>query len=918
MKERVLSLLNLKVAESKYVFDLLSIQLFIGIANSLINIVSFTLFIHHFSIASISYAYIVIAVVLLLLNLGYEKLEKKMTPLHLLRFIIVCSASILLVLWTGLLSWNESTMIFLLLVWGMLFYMITGYAYWGLVSLLFNVRESKRVFSIVGSGDIPAKLIGYIAAPLLIPVIGLDNLLVLAVASLIIGFFLLNRVIHKKRWEKIQQRTHTTHHHHREGQLGNESLLRFFFKHKLIFTISLLSLLSYNVFNLVDYTFVTQIKAKIQNLSTLATYIAIFFGAGRLIALVLKLIFTSRVIERLGIISCLLITPVTLALFSVFFALFDQGNYTLYIFGIMAMLTEVLRSAMQEPVFFILFQPLNEHHRLRGHIIAKGYMLAPSLFIVGISLIVMRELHIELTISFTIKLLLLNLCVWAAVIFYIRKAYSKALHTSIARGVFSGEVINIYDADTIAILLQKIEKGNPAEQIYALKLLEDSSYPDINKMLENELRFGNAAVKKYALSRMEERGVVNIPLLEELIFSETDANVKDEIVTVLCKIDPGFLKSISNDLSTLDYGMRKNVIILLLNQKEFNYLHKAGNEINELLKSENPKERELAIDIISDLKNIKFTDAIEALINDADSSVKRNAMIAACKLKNKGLLPFVFERMRIPADKYMAIQGLFQYGDELFDDLSIFSPEELNLYRADLVKIASKAKGPLSTAFLLSSLDNPHVQNDRIIHVLWMKSFQAESVEYIYKFQSLLNDYLKAGIDKIAYHNSVPSFKDHELVKRSIGSEIWNDLTTALKICAILYPRKEINRIVELVESRDRHKLYNGMEMLEMVLPKKTSRQINELFDHLLDPVSSKKKLTAADVKNFLVHVVVKKPSAFNQWTKAICVYSSLKNNFAEFIREMDGEPEKNESILLTETRSYVLKTLQETSYVDH
>lgn len=918
MKERLFRILNLKVSESKYVFDLISIQLFIGIANSLINIVSFTLFIHHFSVSSISYAYLAIAGVLLLLNIGYEKLEKKLSPLHLLRLIIFCSAAILVLFWSGFLVGNKETMIFMLLVWGTLFYMLTGYGYWGLVSLLFNVRESKRVFAIVGSGDIPAKLIGYITAPLLIPVIGLENLLLLALCSLIVGFVLLNRLIHKKRWEKIQQRAHAPKHHHTVAHAADDSLLGFFFKHKLVLTISLLSLLSYNVFNLVDYTFVTQIKAKIQSVSSLATYIAIFFGAGRLVALVLKLVFTSRMIERLGLISCLMITPITLALFSLLFAVFDQGDYTLYIFGIMAMLTEVLRSAMQEPVFFILFQPLNEHQRLRGHIIAKGYMLAPSLFIVGISLILMREFQVELTINLTIKLLLANLCIWGGIIFYIRREYAKALHSSIARGVFNGEIVRIRDQTTVNILLGKMDKGNQTEKIYALKLLEESEYPGIHALLEDQLRSGNPAVKTYALERLEHRGTVSVALLEELVDTETDEGVRERLITLICRYDRSFLQSISKNLSVLEYGIRRNVIVVLLDQQEFHFLHKAANEIHGLIRSPDPRERELALEIISELKSIQFTDAIEALIDDPDPSVKRNALTAACKLKNKSMLPFIFERLAQPSDKYAAIQGLFQYGDSLFADLHIFSPEELEPRKPDLIKIAAKTKGPLSVNFLLNALDDIPFQNDRIIHVLWSKSFRAETTEDIHKFQKLLQECLRAGIAKIPFHNSVPDFHDHELLKRSIGSEMWGSVTTALKICAMLYSSREINRVIELVETRDRHKLFNGMEMLEMVLPKKTSRQVNELFDHLLDPGSSKRRMQVKNTSGFLTEVFTSASSAFNQWTKAMCIYCSLKNKEVEFIGELKKLPPENESIVLAETRAYVIQNLQPSLYVNY
>jgi ATP/ADP translocase len=158
--------------------------------------------------------------------------------------------------------------------------MITGYAFWGLVSLLYNIRESKRVFSIVGSGDIPAKLVGYSVAYLAIPIIGTSNLIWLAIISLGIGFVLFDNVIRKKRWEHIKHKGHETH-HHEVLNLKKKDFVAFFFKNELIFAISLLSLISYNVFNLIDYTFLSQVKTKFENLTSLSTFITIFFVGPR-------------------------------------------------------------------------------------------------------------------------------------------------------------------------------------------------------------------------------------------------------------------------------------------------------------------------------------------------------------------------------------------------------------------------------------------------------------------------------------------------------------------------------------------------------------------------------------------------------------------------------------------------------------
>jgi ATP/ADP translocase len=914
MRDRILGILNIKVSESRYIFDLLRIQLFIGIAHSLINIVAFTYFIYDFKITGLPYAYLAIAAGLLLSNVVYQKLEHKFTPLQLLKLIIAFSAFLVFFFWTGL-FWNKYTLVFLLLVWGTLFYMITGYAYWGIVSLLFNIRESKRVFSIVGSGDIPAKLIGYLSAPLLISALGLQNLLLLSVSTLIFGYYQLHKLIQKKRWDSFKTRSNNHYHSHSLPQSNNWIVS--FFKHKLIFAISILSILSYNVFNLIDYTFISQIKIRFHDLSILASFVATFFAIGRVCAFFLKLIFTSRLIEKIGIIQCLLITPSFLFLFClIFFAFNWVYDYGLYIFGFMAIFTEVLRSTIQEPVFFALFQPLNEQNRLHGHIIAKGYMLAPSLFIVGLSLILFKAFGVQLTLLFTIEVLLINLFIWATIIYFLRKSYLQTLHDSIAKGVFSGDSIYIFDQKSIDLLLDKVVNGSESEVIYALKLLENASYEKMDDVLAKQLYSPQNAIRQYALNRLDEKNKLSPSTLKDLLSEETDVAVKEKLISILCKRDLPYLKSISEHISDQDYSIRKNIIIHLLNHNEFSYLLKAGKEIDNLIKSPHAKERELALNIISELNRIQFTETIEEMIGDSEPSVKRNAILVACKLRIKKLLPFLFSLLNNPVDKYLVLQGFMQYGDDLFKDIKNLPPQEVDEHISSLIKIASHVKGSNSINFLFAAIGKGY--NDKIVHAFWSKGFEAQTVPDIQTFQGLLNLYLKGGIDKINYYSRVPSFRYNDLVKSSIASEIRNDLFNSLKICAILYHKKEINRVIELLEHEEKSRIYNAMEMLELVLPKRTSRQINLLLDFTLDPSYVKKPVSEQDSTSFFQKIVNTHSTVFNSWTKAICIYCSLKNNNLGFIQGLSSYNDAKENVILRETRNYALKALQESGYANY
>lgn len=916
MKERIYRTLNIKMSESNQVFDLLTVQFFIGLANALINIIAFTLFVYHFEVHYLAEVYLVTAVALMILNRVYEYLEHKYSPLTLLRIVIAFSVAVLLFLWVGLTFFDKSTYIFSLLVSSVLLYMLTGYAFWGLVSLLFNVRESRRVFSIVGSGDIPAKLIGYIAAPLLIPIVGMNNVLWLAIIAMATGYILFGKFIKKKSWNIIKAKSQHDHEQHHHAHIsGKKGFVSFFFQNKLIFAISLLSILSYNVFILIDYTFISQVKVKSSNISELASYIAVFFALGRVIAIVFKLIFTSRVIEKLGVISSLFITPVFLFLFCMLFFFFgDKSMHNLFIFGLMAMFTEVLRSTMQEPVFFILFQPLKENLRLKGHIISKGYMYPPSLIIVGLSLYFCYKLHIDVGIHLTVKVIVINLGIWVAVIFLIRKNYLNAVHASIKRGTFHSDDTYINDQHTIQILLDKIASGNKMEVIYALNLLEQSAYPETEVLLKKQLTLSSAdvEVKKYAMERLEAKKAIDIEVLYAILLQEKEGLLQQKAFAMLCKLDPDYLKTQSVSISDHPHVIRKIITIQLLNQQEFDYLFLAGSEINKLVNSTDAEERHLAIDVISEVKHVQFSDAMKHLIVDSELIVRRAAVDAVCKLKLKTLLPEVLSLLGHDADKNIVLKGLQLYGDPFFDDIKTFPRELQDEYETDFIRIATRMKGNHSTEFLLARLDAQGIIRDKIVHAFWFKEYFPSHTIEKGQFHLILNDYLRSGLEKISDYYEVPDFSDTTLVKNSILNEVKSDLASALKICSLVYQKKEINRILELLSAEATEKIYNAMEMLELLLPKKISSDLNELFDFVLDPVHNKKVSYKTDKHLFLQKVMFRSSQLYNPWTRAVCIYSSWRSNDRDLIQKLRDQQNKTDHRLVMETRAFVLQSLNQ------
>src|SRR4029078_11569248 len=127
----------------------------------------------------------------------------------------------------------------------------------------------------------------------------------------------------------------------------------------------------------------------------------------------------------------------------------------------------------------------------------------------------------------------------------------------------------------------------------------------------------------------------------------------------------------------------------------------AGNELKALISSREPGDKLLALGIIGDLKNTRFTDVLRQLLNVGDLSVKRNTVITICKLKLTELVPDITNLFEHPIEKYLAMQGFIQYGDDFFQDNAEHIEAMSGQYEELFVKVAAKLKGPHSTAYLL-------------------------------------------------------------------------------------------------------------------------------------------------------------------------------------------------------------------------
>jgi AAA family ATP:ADP antiporter len=468
IRKSILQLLLVRESESKLVSRLFIFEFFQGASIALFFTTAISIFIEHLPTTELPKVFILSALLLWITGFLYSKLEHTLSSRQLIFGVLIFSGLCIVLFRVFMYKQEEGWFLFLFLSSFNVLYLLNSLEFWGLVSRLFDVRQSKRLFAIVSAGDIPAKMIGYILVFLMVPLIGTENLLWIAATCVgvsVLLFFPIGKLVDMKTWTSIHEPHYAT-----ENIQGIRASLT---GNRLIRTVASVSFFYFCFFIVVTFIFYGYIKKEFQTDKSLARFFAIFMAGSRAITLLIKLIITNRLIDKLGIRKSLLITPVFLSLLCLTTIVFSDGgtsHITFYMFGIMAISADVLRSAILSPVLLASLQPLPVHHRLRGHTIIKGLMDPFAFLAIGVLLLLLQVFD-QMSFGLLTIILLGVTILWLFFTLSVDKNYIEMLTAAIRKRTLNERDISITDTDSLSFLSNKLKLGTEEEAMSVLRLL---------------------------------------------------------------------------------------------------------------------------------------------------------------------------------------------------------------------------------------------------------------------------------------------------------------------------------------------------------------------------------------------------------------------------------------------------------------
>lgn len=904
-------LLNVRLSEWNLVTKLFWLQFFQGTGIAFFFTASFSRFLEKYPASELAWVMIMSSPLLFITGWLFNKVEHKLSLAKLGAFTIIAMAVSILLFHLGSRYITSGWFYYLMFAWYYVLYLASNLGFWSITSTLFDVRQSKRLFSVISAGDIPAKFIGYTVAYFFVKTIGPLNMLWPAVVFMACSLPFLFR---------LSKMGVIVHHHQHQQEIiksssGNKfmAIIKRFTMNTLIRRVAVLTFLISCCLAIINYAFYTQVKEGHHDDKSLSDFILLFLACSQIIALLVKLIFTSRITTTLGIKKSLLITPVVLLTLLVLIisaeVFMGSDKIIFYAFGAAAISIEVLRTAINAPVFLSVMQPLNHAERSKAHAIVKGIMDPFAFLFSGVLLLFLTYWLSSTGLLGICIVLLLFTITWLFSIVLVDKSYRALLLKTISSRFFSQEDFILSDEDIQKQIRKKIETGNELEVINILQMLNSQISSQSMELIFTLLDHPSNNVKKETILLIGNRNLKGASAkLQYLANHSTESEIQWLAVQVLCKEENSHAHQ-KHFMHHHDPYLRSAALSGMLLSNDPEAIPQAEESITKLIRSSDTNDKFLAIFILNSVKD-RYTHPEHVLLFNEEKEIRTRAINAVGKSAPPELLNNVFDHLK--ENQRSVFDALQSAGENaiavIYSKLSSGNyPSQL---KNGLIALLGKIGGKQSHEALFEILEKYPTDAAPIVKALQRSRYRS-TAETQKKLEEISFEFLVYGVELLYMQKYLePGLQKYTILINALNLELQEIRNVLLSIFGCLYDHEKIFKIRQGLDMNKKDSVANAMEVIDMIVKKDLASKFNTLYEptdlehrcYSLKALLPHEALQKAE--EILCRILEENPISYSSWTKAYSMYVSKKS--AIFInQELFKKYLHSENPLLQETARY-------------
>jgi HEAT repeat protein len=688
------------------------------------------------------------AILATFVTLGLDALARRWSFLRLIYGNLIVQALSLFMFFVAfmLLGTKHEVLNVTFFVWIQIVMMLTYREYWGLAGQLLDIRQGKRLFALISSGEVIFAILMVFLKDFVQHEEAISGLLlftVLGVIGSIMVVFIINRrfgnLLSDSKWRRGPRR----------GRAEQQLVFN-----RYVFSILAISAVYAIAFGLAQQIYINALDTNFASKDARVRFIFVLTALTSLANLLIRFFAVDRLLARFGVTAGLLILPILVLLsgtaLSAVFLIDPTWAMSVMFWMVIVMRGNymVLRSSIDRPAALILLQTIAEKPRNRLLNIQDGIVAQVFTGFTGLVLFIPAIIDaipnlnnvfpILEGIKFGADILTYALTfvtmLWVIAVVLTLRDYGASVLEILQRREIGAFSDLFQDRRNLNRIKMNLKSESPMEVMYALHVLDTLQDALLAEALKELLKHTDDMVRGEVLRLIEKNRLKTLlPQITLISQREPQENVRAIAVRALSALgEDDVFDVLMKYLKSRYPHIRTNAIIGLLRSGDLSSIINAGNALLELVESKQVEDRIQAATILGEVGNRDFYRLLVDLLQDESVAVRNEALISAGKLKNPKLWPLVINCLTQHATRSAAVRALreadesmLQYFEPFFEDNKT-APSIL----ITLTRICSRMEGNQVRLFLIvhSDVRNLNVRK-YVLEALAERNYRAETAE---------------------------------------------------------------------------------------------------------------------------------------------------------------------------------------------
>ena len=542
--------------------------------------------------------------------------------------------------------------VFVFYLWTGVFAAVVVAQFWILAGRVFTIAEAKRLIGSIAAGGVLGGVAGGGTAVLALTYLTTDQLLPIA-AALLAAAAMVVAGIRTKPGKRLPSST--------EERPSNDAVSRPSNAQRYVRLAAILIATATMTFLCVDYLFKATVARSIDSAS-LAAFFASYYAVLNLVALGLQLVFSTRVLRRLGVLDSVAVLPMVLLVGGA--ATLMVGPALLFIL-LLKGADGSLRHSLHRTSTELLWMPLPREIRAATKPLVDTFVVRTSQAFGagGIFALGLYELD---TPGVLLSIVMSLSATWVLCTVLLKKPYLALFRSTLTD---DREVVGplLLDIDSLELLFEALSSMNDSRAIAALHLLSAHKRPHLIPALV--LFHPSEQVLLSALERVPaaDRDDWIVPTLR-LIGHESEAV---RLAAIEALVEYGMGDALEARLQTTDPTLRGRGVFLLVNrQPGVPEEHPSVAAILNASDAPGLHSKSALLQAIRGQPSTRWTNVVVQLLGDADLEVSTDAVHTAAMLVDARLVPALIGRLTVRKQRDAVRDALVSQGQTAFTQVA--------------------------------------------------------------------------------------------------------------------------------------------------------------------------------------------------------------------------------------------------------